>query len=318
MNIKSLFSPVEAELAAVERELGKVVSSPEALLHNIGIHLLQAGGKRLRPALFLLCAKNGAAEEALYLATAIELIHMATLVHDDVIDVAATRRGKATANVIFGNHSAVLTGDFLFATAFSLVAQYSGVDRMKILTKAICVMCEGEMFQKRDLFKMDQTFEVYFHNINCKTADFIAASCELGALVGRFSEDDVAALREYGYSIGMAFQITDDLLDVAATMEEIGKPTGNDLKQGVWTLPVLYSMRRDEEIRRRLAKKDKLTDDDLSIVLKRVRASGALEYSAGEVEKYLTRARCVLPKSLSGEVRDSFMTITEFIGKRKF
>lgn len=318
MNIKSLFFPVETELAAVERELGKVVSSPEALLHNIGIHLLQAGGKRLRPALFLLSAKNGAAEEALYLATAIELIHMATLVHDDVIDVAATRRGKATANVIFGNHSAVLTGDFLFATAFSLVAQYSGVDRMKILTQAICVMCEGEMFQKRDLFKMDQTFETYFQNINCKTADFIAASCELGALVGRFSEEDVAALREYGYSIGMAFQITDDLLDVAATTEEIGKPTGNDLKQGVWTLPVLYAMQRDEEIRRLLAKKDKLTDDDLASVLHRVRASGALEYSAGEVEKHLTRARRVLPKSLSGEVRESFLTITEFIGKRKF
>ena len=320
----NLFSLVQEEMAAVEQELLEMVTVPEALLSKIGGHLLHAGGKRLRPALFLLCAKRDKEQsnEAHYLATAIELIHMATLVHDDVIDVAATRRGRPTANVIFGNHASVLAGDYLFARAFSLIAEHSRSESMKLLTDAICVICEGEIFQERDLFDLNQTMEGYFTNINRKTADFIATSCKLGGIAAGYDTQSVTALHRYGYCIGIAFQITDDLLDVTATEQEVGKPTGNDLKQGILTMPTLYALNHShnkDKLYQLIASRAVANDaTKLTKALGYIRNSGAVEYSFQQAQHYLEEARQVLPECIPLSVKKVLFDITEFIGKRHF
>jgi heptaprenyl diphosphate synthase len=320
LKVTELFSIVHDDLTAVEKELLSLIQSPLSFFSDIGTHLVQAGGKRLRPALFLLCAKQSESEnpERLHLAAAIELIHMATLVHDDVIDVAETRRGKPTANRIFGNHCSVLTGDYLFAKAFSLVAQFSGPDRLRILTDAICVMCEGEIFQARDLYCLDQTISDYFKNINCKTADFIAASCYLGGQAAHYQPASIDALRRYGYCIGMAFQITDDIFDVIATAEAVGKPTGNDLKQGVLTLPVLYALQHgchQNELRQIIQSKD-ITGERLEQALGFIREGNAVDYCYEQAENYLQQAREVLPECLPGNIHEALITVANFIGKR--
>jgi heptaprenyl diphosphate synthase len=318
----AIFGPVLAELAAVERELASIILSKVDLVTDIGGHLLRAGGKRLRPALFILCAKSGRPDPAglVQVAAAIELIHMATLVHDDVIDNAATRRGMATANARWGNHVTVLAGDYLFAKAFSLIAAYGVEGALKILTAAICAICEGEISQAKDLFDPAQTEDDYLARIDNKTAGFIAASCELGALTAGLPKDDAQALRQYGYAVGMAFQIIDDILDVTASSEQVGKPVGNDLRQGVLTLPVIYALRhspRREELRQIVASRN-MTDEQVRKGLAAVHATDAVEYCYRRVSDYLASARRVLPASLPAQAHRSLTEIADFVGLRKY
>ena len=205
-----MFDIVKNDLEKLEEILLEVVSSPVPLITEIGTHLVKAGGKRLRPALYFLAnCKVARTKNIMDLAVALELIHMATLVHDDVVDKAATRRGIFTANAKWGNQISVLTGDYLFSKAFSLVAQNPNSRIMSVLTDLICAMSEGEIIQNQEIFVPEMEESVYFTKIAKKTADFIAASCELGAIMAELSTDEVEALRQYGYCIGMAFQITD-------------------------------------------------------------------------------------------------------------
>ena len=321
MKQNTMFELAQPELAAVEQELASIIVSPVDLVTDIGSHLLRAGGKRLRPALYILCAKSRPDHQTtLPVAAAIELIHMATLVHDDVIDNAATRRGLATANARWGNPVSVLAGDFLFAKAFSLIATHGGAEALGILTGTICEICEGEISQAKDVFNPDQTEEDYLARIGKKTAGFIAAACELGALTVAMPSCDVHALRQYGYAIGMAFQITDDLLDVTASSEQIGKPAGNDLRQGVLTLPVIYALQHSperEELRRIVASRD-MTDANIERALTAVHATDAVEYCYRRVGEYLTTARRVIPASLPPAVGQSLWDIADFVGLRKY
>jgi len=315
------FFIISDDLTAVEKELLTIIQSPLVICREISTNLVQGGGKRLRPALFLLCAKqNGMlSQEKLQLAIAIELIHMATLVHDDVIDVAEIRRGLPTANVLFGNHTAVLTGDYFFAKAFSLVAQFSVSESLKILTNAIHVMCEGEILQAQDRYVLKQTISDYYYKINCKTADFIAASCQLGGQVAQYSVADIKALRHYGYCIGMAFQIADDILDVTASAQEIGKPTGHDIGQGVLTLPVLYALQYSEhrtELRQMIEAKD-AAKTAIAQALAWIRDCSAVEYCNEQADNYLKQAREILPACLPNPVRTALVTITELISSNR-
>jgi heptaprenyl diphosphate synthase len=318
----AIFALAQTELADVEQELASIIRSRVDLVTDIGSHLLRAGGKRLRPALYILCAKSGKPDPAVLtpVAAAIELIHMATLVHDDVIDNAATRRGIATANARWGNHVTVLAGDFLFAKAFSLIAVHGGNEALRILTGTICAICEGEISQAKDLFNPRQTEEDYLARIGNKTAGFIAASCELGAITAGLPPADVEALRHYGYAIGMAFQITDDLLDVTASSEQIGKPAGNDLRQGVLTLPIIYALQHSPqagELRRIIEARD-MADEQVRRGIAAVHMTDAVEYCYSRVSDYLATARRVLPSSLPAEVHASLRNIADFVGLRKY
>nr|WP_284708578.1 polyprenyl synthetase family protein [Sporomusa sphaeroides] len=298
-----------------------IIQSPVDMVNDIGVHLVQAGGKRIRPALYLLCARGGVPNQAelLPMAVAIELIHMATLVHDDIIDNAATRRGRPTANARWGNHSSVLTGDYLFAKAFSAII-LARKNMLKILTDVICNICEGEIIQLKEAFNANQTEADYRLRVAQKTADFIAASCELGAIAGGLDEKSVIRVREYGYALGMAFQITDDILDITASAEQLGKPVGNDLRQGIVTLPVIYALKnspRSDELRNIIINQ-KMSDDEVKRGLEIIHQTEAVEYSYGQVHTYLQHARNSLPATLNSSVRESLFAVADFVGLRKY
>ncbi|WP_038675268.1 polyprenyl synthetase family protein [Pelosinus sp. UFO1] len=317
-----MFEIVKSDLLLLETELLSVIHSPEKLITDISKHLVEAGGKRLRPALYFMCTKNQVSnmEKIMPMAIAIELIHMATLVHDDVIDNATTRRGKSTANSCWGNHSSVLIGDYLFAKAFSLVANKASNEMLKVLTDVICSMCEGEINQNRSTFIADQTENDYLKRIEQKTADFIAASCELGGLAVGLSLEETKALREYGYSLGMAFQITDDILDITASSEQIGKPVGNDLRQGIVTLPVIFALENsaDRDELREIVQTKNMSEEKIKRGLSIIQDTEAIEYSYKRVSDYLDHARSVIPASITGEHRDAFHAVADFVGLRSY
>lgn len=318
-----MFDVVKKDLEELEKEMLSVVSSPVDLITEISTHLVEAGGKRLRPALYFLGvrARKEVNKYATDLAIALELIHMATLVHDDVIDSAATRRGIPTANSKWGNQMSVLTGDYLFAKAFSLVA-LSKYDQQVLLalTNIICAMSEGEIVQNRQTFIPSTDEQEYFGRIAKKTADFIAASCQLGGIIAELNDDEIAALYEYGYSIGMAFQVTDDILDITATSEQLGKPAGNDILQGIVTLPVIRALTvsSDKEELTKIVSTKGMGQEMLKRGLEIVHATDAVEYSYRAVDEFLDRARTVLPSSLPQEIRDTYIYVADFIAKRKF
>ncbi|MBP2653396.1 MAG: hepT [Firmicutes bacterium] len=318
----TMFDLVQDELGLVEKKLAAVIESEDDILTEMGVHLLRAGGKRLRPALYFLCAKARCMEEhgSIPIAAAIELIHMATLVHDDVLDNASTRRSHPTANARWGNHASVLAGDYLFAKAFSLVAGDGNKTALSILTNEICAICEGEIAQIRDNFNINQDEKDYLVRIRKKTAGFIAASCELGAIAAGLSNAEIKSLYNYGLAVGMAFQITDDIFDVTASAEQIGKPVGNDLKQGILTLPVIYALthgsRRDELVKL-IAGRD-MSEDKHSQCMDIVLGTDAVEYSYQKVAEYLAIAKANLPKLIGDDVGAVLLTVADFIGLRKY
>lgn len=320
---QSMFEVIKGDLAQLEEELLAISQTPTMLITKIGTHLVKAGGKRLRPALYFLAARSRGeeVENLQSLAIALEMIHMATLVHDDVVDEASTRRGIPTANVKWGNQMSVLTGDYMFAKAFALVAEHRcQKEVLHSLSEVICSLSEGEIIQNSEAFDPKQTEEEYAERIAKKTANFIAASCELGGIVAKHSDADIAALKEYGYCLGMAFQITDDILDIVASSEQLGKPAGNDILQGMVTLPVIRALAVSEQ-KKELAEivaTRGMSADMVSRGLELIRATDAIEYSYNRVDEYLQRAKNVLPSGIPADIRKTFEEVVDFVGTRKF
>jgi heptaprenyl diphosphate synthase len=233
------FSPL---LQAVEDRLQEMASDQAGALGVYAGHVIRAGGKRLRPLLVILCSgiNDPACQPLIDIAAAAELIHTASLIHDDILDRAATRRGVPTLNRLQGNHTAVLAGDLLFATAFGLLARGHCPGALAVMTDAIRDMCRAEIEQKEALFQFSVTESMYLSRIEKKTASLLAACCSAGALAGGLSPEAVASLAAYGRNLGLCFQITDDLLDFTGDSSALGKPAGSDLAQGILTLPVIY------------------------------------------------------------------------------
>lgn len=321
MIVTNALSLIKQDLRDLETRLLSVIRSDVGDATDICLHLTQAGGKRLRPALCFFGAYGGEnKQQVLDLAVSLELIHMATLVHDDVIDNAATRRGVPTANVIWGTHRAVLSGDFLFARAFSLIASSGLTKVVGVLSDVVSSMCEGELMQEHDLYDCSQNEEQYFSRTAKKTADFIAASCQLGALVAGYPDGRSNSLHRYAHSLGIAFQLTDDILDIIATSRQLGKPAGNDLKQGNLTLPVIYALQHSpqkDELRDIIVSRD-LSGDRLEKCLAIVREGKAVDYSFNQVNNFLKQAQEALPPDIDSEVRSALLAVTDFIGLRKY
>lgn len=319
-----MFDVVKEDLAKLEKEMLAVVQSPIELITEIGTHLVNSGGKRLRPALYFLAVRCGSSvdeKNIMPLAAAIEMIHMASLVHDDVIDSADMRRGTPTANSKWGNQISILGGDYLFAKAFSLVAKQNYSSRVTmILAQLICDLSEGELIQNKETFRAATDKAEYYARIAKKTANFIAASCELGAIVAKLPEQEIDALRQYGEAIGMAFQITDDLLDLTATQEEIGKPAGNDILQGIVTLPVIHALEvspNSDELQTILKTRD-MSKELLSRALDIVQATDAIDYARAKVDEYITKACNVLPSSIPAAVLDAYQVAADSIRVRTY
>jgi len=233
------------EMNLVEDKLHRVLAGPDNVMTPMGIHLLSAGGKRIRPMLAVCAGRcfSPLTPEMVTAAASVELIHMASLVHDDVIDHSPTRRGKPSLNALWGNHPAVLAGDYLFAKAFGLLASSGLVNCLNLLVETIEDMCQGEIQQAVTGFDPDITEEEYLERIHKKTAVLLAASCKLGGLAAGAEDNILEALGEYGRSLGLAYQIIDDILDLTGQSAVMGKPSGQDLSLGNITLPIIMLLR---------------------------------------------------------------------------
>ena len=311
MNLSNqMFDVIKGDLEVLEQGLQEAVTSTNDLVTEVGMHIVTSGGKRIRPALCLLSARGGRAFDlphVLPLAEALELIHTASLVHDDVIDEADTRRGAATANARWNNQVAILSGDYIFARAFTLIAE-EGYDPYvsKRLADLVCNLSVGEIIQD--------------HAVQKKTADFLEICCELGAMVGGMDREEMKKLAEYGHCIGMAFQITDDLLDIEQTAETIGKPAGNDIRQGIVTLPVIRALETspDAEKLERIVTDMEMTDEMVERALEIVKATDGVDFAKAKADEYLARAKAALPEGLPDAIREAYEMVADFIGDRDF
>ncbi len=316
------FNIIKDELDIVEKELQKVVRTNDPLLTETSAHLLNAGGKRLRPAFALVAGKTCArpSDKLIPLATALELIHMASLVHDDVIDDSYTRRGIPTVKASWGDQVSIYTGTYLFAQSLVLIARCEHPVISRILADISAMMCEGEIQQIVTTFDSQQTVKDYFFRIKRKTALLISASCELGAIACEAPMYHVRALKRYGHYLGMAFQITDDILDFTASAQELGKPVGNDLRQGIVTLPAIYALLWSDE-RTRLAEiiqKKVKKEGEVLEAIKIIKECGAIEKAIELSDRYLSKAKKQLEYLPAGRATNSLRTIADFIGKRRF
>ncbi|WP_223702048.1 heptaprenyl diphosphate synthase component II [Sutcliffiella deserti] len=320
MKLKMMYSFLNTDLQVIEDELEKTIQSERALLQEASMHLLQAGGKRIRPVFVLLAAKFGEYDihKIKYIAVSLELIHMASLVHDDVIDDAELRRGRQTIKAKWDNRIAMYTGDYIFARSLELMTMVENIEAHKILSNTIVELSKGEIEQIRDKYDYDQNLRIYLRRIKRKTALLIAASCQLGAVSANAPETIHKSLFWFGYYVGMSFQITDDILDFTGTEEQLGKPAGGDLWQGNITLPVLYAMENphlNEKIRRI---HERSSTDEIREVIELIKISGAIERSILLSDRYLDKAFKELDKLPNGIAKRTFNNVAKFIGKRKY
>lgn len=321
MKLKLLYADLKSDIEIIETELEKALNSSSHLLNEASLHLLQAGGKRIRPVFVLLSAKFGdyQIERMKYIAVPLELIHMASLVHDDVIDDSNMRRGRSTVKAQWNNRVAMFTGDFIFARALEYVTVIDDPRAHQILARTMVELCNGEIIQIEDKFRMDQHIKDYFRRIKRKTALLIESSCELGAVVGGVDEQNTRRLKRYGYFVGMSFQIIDDILDFTATDKELGKPAGSDLLQGNITLPMLL-LKDDVTMQPYLQKiiAGTLTEGERMKMLQYVRHSDAIKQATAISDKYLQKALKEVEALPNNPMKKKLRDVALFIGKRKF
>ena len=321
MNLSNqMFDVIKGDLEVLEQGLQEAVTSTNDLVTEVGMHIVTSGGKRIRPALCLLSARGGRAFDLPHVE-ALELIHTASLVHDDVIDEADTRRGAATANARWNNQVAILSGDYIFARAFTLIAE-EGYDSYvsKRLADLVCNLSVGEIIQDHAVYQASRGMADYYERIQKKTADFLEICCELGAMVGGMDREEMKKLAEYGHCIGMAFQITDALLDIEQTAETIGKPAGNDIRQGIVTLPVIRALETspDAEELERIVTDMEMTDEMVERALEIVKATDGVDFAKAKADEYLARAKAALPAGLPDAIREAYEMVADFIGDRDF
>ena len=269
-------------MQAVDTVIRNSLYSEVSLINTIGEHIINGGGKRLRPSLVLLSAGIFAPIQAHHhqLAAIVEFIHTATLLHDDVVDESAMRRGKSTANHLFGNAASVLVGDFLYSRAFQMMVQLKNMRVMEILSEATNVIAEGEVLQLLNIHNADITEVQYIKVIHYKTAKLFEAATRLGAVINNASRQDEEALALYGMKLGTAFQLVDDVLDLSGDVTKIGKNLGDDLSEGKPTLPLLYAMHNSTPENAAIVRKAIQFGglENLNAVLTAVKSSNASEY----------------------------------------
>ena len=247
IDLNQIFEPIHADLQAVEQEYARQVESRVELIPQIGKYIQRSGGKRIRPALLLMASRLAAyrGDQAVLFASVVEFIHTATLVHDDIVDDSQVRRGQEAVHLRWGNEKTVLLGDYLYIKSMGMALSHDSLDVVRLLCEVTLRMIEGELYQLTKNGDVDITEEQHFDIIRRKTAYLFGGCAEIGGRLGQVPEEQAAALREYGFNLGVAFQVIDDLLDYTATESELGKPIGSDLREGKVTLPVIYLLQRD-------------------------------------------------------------------------
>jgi octaprenyl-diphosphate synthase len=307
---------IAADMEAVNAVIRQRLHSEVSLVNQIAEYIISAGGKRIRPVLVLLTANaygyKGTAHHEL--AAVVEFIHTATLLHDDVVDESSMRRGRQTANALFGNAASVLVGDFLYSRSFQMMVSLDNMRVMRILSDATNVISEGEVLQLLNMHDPDVSHEAYLKVIRSKTAKLFEAAAELGALVAGATDAQIAAAGEYGRSLGTAFQLIDDVLDYAGDASEIGKNVGDDLREGKPTLPLIYLMEHGTTEQRELVRNCIETGDEsqFDAVLSAITQSGALDYTRREAEVAAQRAADAIADLPDSVYKQSMLRLCTF------
>lgn len=318
MSFMTVYETLEDDLAVIEEKIEEVLISSSPTLQNSAVHYLRSGGKRLRPMLVLLCAKYGDDRKTVIknVACALELIHMASLIHDDVIDDAETRRGRMTVKEKWDNKVAMYTGDYILAKSLELLTQLEDPEAHKLFAHTMVQLSIGEIEQIRDKYNFNQPIIAYFRRIKRKTALLIAACCKLGAMAAGCDRNVAETLYRFGYYAGMAFQITDDILDFVATEKTLGKPAGEDLLQGNITLPVFFALRNEQLKRQIMQVHGQMERQELEEVIRAIKASGAIKQAYAVCEYYIKRAEEMIDNLPAHPVNSYLRKILQFIAKR--
>ncbi len=294
----SFHQAVADDFEAVNQRILDELYSDVPLVENIGQYLIDAGGKRLRPLLVLLMSRalGYEGEQHHRIAAAIEFIHSATLLHDDVVDVSNMRRGRLTANAKWGNAPSVLVGDFLYSRAFQIMVSMANIEIMSVISNTTNIIAEGEVQQLVNAKDPDVTEESYLTVIHKKTAALFEAGCELAAIITDNQASTREATRAYGYHLGLAFQLVDDALDYSGDAETMGKNVGDDLAEGKPTLPLIYAMNHSSEAERQLIRAaiENGNSEALGDIITIIQKTGALDYTQKKAEEHATKARAQL------------------------
>jgi octaprenyl-diphosphate synthase len=317
-----IFDLVRTDLDQVEREIGlESIASVEAVTY-IGQYLQSGGGKRLRPILVLLCGKlfSETNPSLIRMAAVVEMIHTATLVHDDVIDMAKTRRGRPSINVVWGNHTSVLAGDWLYMQAFQAALRERSFAVLDLLINLTQMMVEGELLQLDRIGKIAVTEADYMELIDRKTASLFSACARLGAIAGGAAESAESRLGEYAWNLGIAFQLIDDVLDFTSREKILGKPVGNDLREGKVTLPLIYALESAEPEERRLVE-TVLADGNYDQVpfgkiLQILHRYSGVERARERAQAFTDKARAIIAEFPDSVYRRALLAVTDLVTDR--
>jgi octaprenyl-diphosphate synthase len=320
LELEALLSPIAGDLQRVDAIIRERLASEVVLINQIGAHIVSAGRKRLRPALVLLAARalGCRTDQPALLAAVVEFIHTATLLHDDVVDHADRRRGRQTANAVWGNAGAVLSGDFLYSRSFQMMVDVSRMAVMRLMADTTNAIAEGEVLQLMNAGDPDVTEARYLRVIELKTARLFQAAAQLGAIAADADEAAQQRLARYGHELGMAFQIEDDLLDYQASPEETGKNLGTDLAEGKPTLPLIHALKNGSKQQAELIR-TALRDgriDQLAEVLAAVESTGGLAYSSALAARHGEAAIAALGGLPDSPCKDALAGIARFATQR--
>ena len=325
VDIMKSLAPLAPRMKAVEAEIERMITTPVKLVADIAGHVLGAGGKRLRPALALLAAQicgddgDNPAPRAVTCACLVELTHTTTLLHDDVVDGATTRRGRPAANLVWGNETSVLVGDYLFAQVFVTASKRGIAELMHPLAHATAQMCAGELLETQMRGFWEMTDAQYLEIVTLKTGSLTECACRMGALAIAADAAKVEALGNFGRFIGVAFQIVDDVFDVISSSQELGKPVGNDLREGAITLPMLWTLKHSpdaHELQEILASDEK-TDEDVARAIELMRAGDAITRSMQLARDYASRAKTELDIFPASAAKEMLCDIADYVLSRE-
>lgn len=326
VDIQSVITLVEADMEVVNQTIASNLDSDVALINQLGAYIVQAGGKRLRPVALLLTAKAAnpeqvdASSDQTLLAAIVEFIHTATLLHDDVVDESQMRRGRETANEVFGNAASVLVGDYLYSRAFQMMVEVGSMRVMEILSRTTNQIAEGEVMQLINCGSADTTEAQYMETIQSKTAILFEAATQLGAVITKQARPVEDAMAAYGLHLGTAFQLVDDILDYTADAEAMGKNVGDDLAEGKPTLPLINAIERSEGADKELLENaiTNASRDNLEAVLAIIENTGSLAYTARIAREQAKLAQSALDVLPDSEYKSALMALAEFSVERTY
>lgn len=314
---------VESDMAKLEVAIEKLVTTRVGFIKEIANYIIKSGGKRIRPILVTLSSKlcGYSGDKHIPYSAIVEFIHTATLLHDDVVDNAKTRRGASTANTIWGNEASVLVGDFLYAKSFELMGDEDNLEIVKIMAHTTKLLSEGEILELVKTADTDTKEEDYFEIIGNKTAVLFSVACEIGAILGNVKNELRVSLKNFGYNLGMAFQLTDDMLDYTSYDEVLGKKVGTDLKEGKITLPLIHAIKsateKEKAVIQNIVDKNRVTARDFEKVYKIIEKYDGLGYTAQTTRQYTDAAKDCLNIFGASPYRDALLSLPDYILKRR-